>query len=208
MQVEPVASFSLRSVDAVFPLSGGQIPAEHSYALYGALSSRFPNLHEADWLGVHPIFGRLVADHRLRLTSRSELRLRVPVDRLGDVARFAKTKLYLHDTPVQVGHLDVRTLEPAAELLCPRVLFSHRVTEEEFAASLSFHLTRLGIRSDCALYRPAPSLELKGLHLVAFAVRLSGLSPDESARILFYGLGGKRRMGCGLFGPWSPESTR
>jgi CRISPR-associated protein Cas6 len=44
-------------------------------------------------------------------------------------------------------------------------------------------------------------LDVKGRKIVGYAMQVAGLTAEESIRLQEEGLGGRRRMGCGLFMP-------
>jgi hypothetical protein len=70
-------------VDLCFPVLGGQIPADHGYLLYSAVSRMLPDAHQAvgqpfqadgpqaDGYGIHPIGGRQLGGRTLQLTKNS-----------------------------------------------------------------------------------------------------------------------------------------
>ena len=67
MTTEPV-------VDLCFRLTGSAVPVDHGYSLYASLSRVVPALHQAAWLGIHPLTG-LRAGGELKLSPASRLRL-------------------------------------------------------------------------------------------------------------------------------------
>ena len=48
-------------------------------------------------------------------------------------------------------------------------------------------------------------MDVKGYTVVGYSVRLSGLSEADSVLIQECGLGGKRKMGAGVFVPIRPK---
>jgi CRISPR-associated protein Cas6 len=44
--------------------------------------------------------------------------------------------------------------------------------------------------------------------IVGFALRVTALNVDESLRLQAQGLGGRRRMGCGVFVPYKEFQSR
>src|SRR5436305_14227961 len=65
-------------VDLELPVRGQAIPANHGYALFGALCRVLPWLHADEGVGVHPIPGKLAGSRSLALTPASRLTLRIP----------------------------------------------------------------------------------------------------------------------------------
>ncbi len=202
------------SIDLSFPLQGSStaLPIDHGYALYGALSRIAPSLHEARWLGVHPLSGQPDGEGALILT-KPHLRLRLPVDRLRDVLPLAGQRLVLLDRPFSIGAPTIHALTPAATLDARLVLI--RLTllprndgttdrlafEAAFLAEAQRQLAALGIADAALSLRGTRSLAVKGQRIRGFSVRVANLSAEASLALQSGGLGGKRAMGCGLFRP-------
>ena len=74
----------------------------------------------------------------------------------------------------------------------------------EFAARYSAEITRqlkgISIERPFEL-RGRRRVTVAGRRIVGYSVRVSGLSAEESLALQEKGLGGKRRMGCGVFRP-------
>jgi hypothetical protein len=165
------------TVDLSFPVLGERIPRDHGYALYGALSRAVPSLHGARWLGVHPMGGTLADEGNLQLGQRSQLRLRLPADRIVEVLPLAGAKLDISGSAVR---LDVTG-------------FAARYTTE-----IKRQLGLLEIGGPFELHGRR-SLTVGGRRVVGYSVRVLGLSADQSIALQENGIGGKRRMGCGVF---------
>jgi CRISPR-associated endonuclease/helicase Cas3 len=91
-------------------------------------------------------------------------------------------------------------------LLPCRSLESYLVTikgymeEPEFVAALRRQLDALEVSDSATVEVGARRvLRIKQQSIIGFKVCLDQLSDDESLRIQATGLGGRRRLGCGLF---------
>ena len=213
-------------VDLIFHANGGRVPVDHGYPLYAALSRRLPWLHddhgaggcEGAAVGVAGLTGRPVGDGRLALDGRSKLRLRLPAERLGEAVALTAATLEVGGAQVRLGPPSVRPLVPAALLWSPLVLIKvagrqggDRVEPESFVAAADRQLAALGIDAELSLsVRTAGDrageprrkvLRVKGATHAGYPVLVTGLSPDDSLKLQIHGLGGRRRMGCGLFLP-------
>jgi CRISPR-associated protein Cas6 len=205
------------SIDLIFPVSGTTIPREHGYVLYAALSRLTPALHEAKDIGIFPIRGTPGGDGMLLLGRLSALRLRVPTDRLPALLPLAGKGIDLDGNRVHIGVPRVGALVPAPKLASSFVLIklSHvderGVTPELFLAAARKQLNALEIAGESALglvtagpHRGEPRrrvLRVKGQTHAGYAMVVEGLTAEESVRLQEAGLGGRRAMGCGLFGP-------
>lgn len=202
------------TVDLSFPLQGAAsaLPVDHGYPLYGALSRILPTLHEARWLGVHPLSGQPDGAGGLVLT-KPQLRLRVPLDRMRDVLPLSGQRLTILERPFTIGAPTIHALTPSATLDARLVLI--RLTqlpkndgatdrpafEAAFLAEAKRQLTALGIVDPVVSLRGSRSIEVKGQRIRGFSVRVGNLSAEGSLALQATGLGGKRTMGCGLFRP-------
>ncbi len=77
-------------VDLCFPVLGQQIPADHGYLLYSAVSRLLPAAHQADSYGIHPIRGRQLGGRTLQLTEHSRLVIRTDAEQIARFLPLAK----------------------------------------------------------------------------------------------------------------------
>jgi CRISPR-associated protein Cas6 len=200
-------------------LRGNRIPADHGYALYGAVCRVLPWLHDDESVGVHPIRGRLIGHRSLALTPASRLTLRLPAIRIHETLPLAGQKLDIDGADVSLGIPTVRPLDPAATLLSPLVVIKGFMDPESFLAAADRQAKALGLSARLALVartteaslegktpRPAGepirrTLRVRDKTIVGFALAAVELTALESIRIQEHGIGGRRRFGCGLFLP-------
>lgn len=182
--------------DLAFELSGGELPADYPAALAAAVLAHLP------WAAADPLFGihRINApltDAGYLLSRRSRLQLRVGKSRLADAAALVGQTLEFGATRLSVGRATPRPLTAFPTLGAPLVV-NTRADELAFLEDLGMQLELLGVDAGVICGKPAevagPTRTLRG-----FAVVLHELSPADSLRIQKLGLGGARRLGCGLF---------
>lgn len=206
-------------VDVAFRVTGDRIPADHGYALLGAVSRVVPAVHGDDTIGIHPIIGRYVGDRMLALTERSHLVFRLDSDRISEVLPLAGKQLDLDGHTIRVGVPQTRALRPAARLYSRLVVIKGFLDPEPFLEAVKRQLADFGIqgipgllrrRADAALEgrsRAAPdrcpfirrTLRIRDKQVVGYAVEVIGLSAQDSIKLQELGLGGRRRFGCGVF---------
>ena len=75
-------------VDLAFPLTGKLLPLDNGYIIYSALSRICPNLHELKNISIHPIIGIPNSSKQLRLTKRSRLQIRIPIEQIPQIYEF------------------------------------------------------------------------------------------------------------------------
>ena len=203
------------TVDCVFNcvVAGSVVRVDHGYQLYSAICSMLgPQVHGSDWLGVHPLSGRMLGDE-LVLETQTALRLRIPAAMIPMVLPLAGSRMRVGDCALQVGTPTVHALYPAASLDARQVLVkvtaparapSGRLDMADLASRVSAELTRqlaeMSVEGQVALLGRRV-LDVKGKRLQGFAVRVSSLSVEHSLILQARGLGGKRAMGCGIFRP-------
>ena len=206
------------TVDLGFSIAGTAVARDHGYALYGALSRAVPGLHGAPWLGVHPLAGTPADKNTLALRKHARMFLRLPAERIPDVLPLAGRTIDIAGSQLAIGAPTVNALVPASSLDARLVVIKltgapHRdnaelgrtaldaaAFAERYIAELKRQLVALGIASPPEL-RGRQSMSVSGKRIVGYSVRVSGLDADQSLALQISGLGGKRRMGCGIFRP-------
>ena len=193
-------------VDLAFRLSGSDLPVDHGYLLFAGISKHLPTFHAAtDW-GVHPVRGTPLGNGTLALSDSSRLVMRLPATEIPTVIPLAGKRLNIGGRVVRVGVPEVRPIRPA------RHLFSRFVTVKgfadapsEFADACKRQLDALGVRGTEIAVKARRVMRVKGYTIVGHAVRLSRLSEADSVAVQERGLGGKRKMGAGVFVPIHPK---
>ena len=187
------------SIDVVFPVLGQAVPLDHAYPLYSALSTRLPELHDAEELGVFALHGRPYLKDSLDLR-RGSLRLRCPASLFGKLLRLAGAELAVAGARLRVGVPAARPLEPAPQLAARMVTIKGFTEEAPFLQAAERQLSALGVAGTLKLGRRRV-VTIAGRRVVGFEVIASGLSDEHSLLLQERGLGGRRHMGCGLFLP-------
>ncbi|MBI4517494.1 MAG: type I-MYXAN CRISPR-associated protein Cas6/Cmx6 [Deltaproteobacteria bacterium] len=186
-------------VDLCFRMTGSGVLLDHGYALYAALSRVLPAFHEAKWLGVHPLTGLRIGNE-LKLAGRSRLRLRLPADRIREVLPLAGKPLDVNGAVLRIGVPEVRALTPAATLRARLVNIKGFQEAEPFREAAQRQLDALGIKGQLVVGRRRV-IRIKDKTVVGFQAMVSELTAEESITLQERGLGGRRRMGCGIFVP-------
>lgn len=206
------------AVELHFPLQGGTIPGLHSYALYSALSKLIPEAHSAEWLGVHSIKGRRIDGGLIQLGRFAKLRLRMPAEKTPVLCALAGRTLNIDGHQLKCGIPEIHPLKPAQILRSRLVMIKCKDSKGKtaepvtFLESLKKQISDLGVSADAILEKDlSPQtgeeclarrvIRVKSSMLTGYGVLLTNLNEQDSLKIQEVGLGGKRRMGCGLFDP-------
>ena len=195
------------------------MPTDHGYALYAALS-RILETEEDQWMhgnphiGLHTIRGGRLGNGRTLIGPNARLGLRLPSDLLPRALKLAGKRLDLDRCRLRVGVSETRALVPAATLHCRIATTKNGDDSARFDAEITRQSEALGIRG--RVFRVPegsggrdgrdPSrriFRVKSKRIVGYSVLATELTAEESILLQERGLGGRRRMGCGLFVPAS-----
>lgn len=197
-------------LELVFSVTGANLPTDHSYPLYGALSGIVPQFHTGQFaLRFGPITGIGIAEGRMQLTEHSCLRVRLPDDSIRVALPLAGKKLTVGDSAIRLGVPSVRTLTPAPALIARLVTFKNADTPEEFLTTARAKLAEAGIagepqlpihlEGDRAGEPKRRVIRIKGVTIYGYALIVAELTAPDSLKLQESGLGGRTQMGCGFF---------
>ncbi|HWT04013.1 MAG TPA: type I-MYXAN CRISPR-associated protein Cas6/Cmx6 [Pyrinomonadaceae bacterium] len=191
-----------------FPLQGRQLPADHGYALYSAITRALPALHGQSWLGIELVSGVPWREGIIVLPARgAALRLRVPADRYGHLIPLAGRRLDIAGHALRLGITTARPLQPAPSLYARVVTIKKFTDPEPFLDAARRQLDALGITATLELPvndegQPRRRIiTIRDKRVVGFSLAAHDLNDSDSLRLQTHGLGGRRSMGCGHFNP-------
>lgn len=199
-------------VDMCFGLVGRSLPADHGYGLYSAIAHLCPQLHQQDWLSIQTVMGIPDGQANIYLTDKSRLRMRLPGDKVPLVYPLAGKRLIIGAHPIRLGIPQIFMLQPAQRLRSRIVTIKGFQEPEPFLLAVKRQLDALEIQGTVAIPLNAAgepdrkAIKIKRYSVVGFGLEVSGLSDEDSIKLQIYGLGGKRRMGAGIFTPVGERS--
>lgn len=204
-------SVSTEIIEMHFPVVGARLPSDHAYHLFSALSKIVPAIHDADWLGIQNIEGtRGEAPGMMHLLPVSRLRLRMPAQHIQTVYAVAGKSLNVGGFKIQCGPPTIFDLRASSRLRARTVILkpAHStgpIAPDEFLAAVRKQINERGIKSSCEL-EPDDSgavkrriVRIAGVSLVGYSVVVSGLTDEDSLSVQRDGVGGRRKLGCGIF---------
>ncbi len=194
------------SIDLAFRLTGSAVPVDHGYALYAVLSRILPDIHTAKDIGVQPIRGIYSGNGTLHLADFSRLTLRLPGEQIQAYLKLAGKRLELDEHPLNVGVPEVRTLRPVVRLRARLVTIKGFLQEDEFLAAAKRQLEQLDIKGQAHL-GTRRTFRVRDKQVVGFEMGVTQLTAEESLTLQEQGLGGRRKMGCGVFVPWGAKEA-
>lgn len=198
---------NLPYVELSFGLTGQTLPADHGYGLYSALSHLQPDLHHLDGLSIQTITGIPDKQGKIYLSDKSRLRIRVPGDKVPLVYPLAGKQLTIGIHHIRLGIPQIFELQPASRLRSRIVTIKKFQEPEPFLDAAKRQLEDLGIEGTIAIPINAEgepdrkAIKIKQYSVVGFCLIVMNLNDEDSIKLQISGLGGKHRMGCGVFVP-------
>ena len=191
-------------VDLFFHVQGKEVPVDHEYTLYSAISRILESgeenkwLHNADNVGLLPIRGHYAGQGKLMLDQHARFGLRLPVNLIPKVLRLAGKRLDVNGEALRVGVSTTSALIPAPLLYAHIVTTKNGEDETRFDTEIQRQLDALGIKGKPAR-GPRRIVTIKDKKVVGYSLLVSELTAEESICLQEQGLGGRRKMGCGVF---------
>lgn len=192
--------YTPRFLDVQFDLVGKEIPADHGYRLYQAVSRQLPWLGEVAGEGIHPVHGAPTGHNdNLVINRRVKLVLRVSVARRDDVRVLTGKHLDSGAGELVVGDAKDKKLTPFATLYAPLVIFDTG-DEAEFISAARAEMENMAIR--CGLIPGKKrKIQTPDGDVFGYSLMLHDISLEQSLLVQEQGLGRHRTYGCGLFVP-------
>ena len=195
-------------VELSFGVTGKSLPIDHGYGLYAALSHWQTQLHKLKGIGIQNITGIIDQGKNLiYLTPYSRLCIRLSAQNLPLIYPLAGKSLTIGKHKIRLGIPENNLLKPSPVLRSHLVVIKGYQEPDSFLAAAQRQLKELGIqgiariplRADGKLKQK--NIKIKRYRVVGFSLEVDNLEPEDSLRLQQYGIGGKRKMGCGVFFP-------
>ena len=198
----------MKSIDLSFLVNfHGALPADHSYALVGAVSRLIPQAHGGNGYAIAPIAGRQIGDRQMKLTENSRFVVRTSPDRIQQFLPLAGKTIDIFGRKLQLGVPSVHSIEPSKALRARLVTIKGYFKPDRFKEAVRRQLDQLEIEGGEISVGRQRTLRIKRNEIVGFETTISDLSPEASLSIAYNGVGGRRHMGCGFFVPAREVAT-
>ncbi|MEL6440843.1 MAG: type I-MYXAN CRISPR-associated protein Cas6/Cmx6 [Cyanobacteria bacterium J06621_8] len=195
------------NVELCFSVVGKVIPADHGYGLYSALTHCIKELHELPGWSLGTISGIPDQQGKIYLGDRSKLRIRLPYEQVPLVYPLAGKKITIGVHNIILGIPQIFTLSSASQLRSRLVVIKGYQEPESFLAAAQRQLEKLGIKGNTYISTNSngeiarKTIKIKKFTVVGFGLEIKNLDSEDSLLLQKVGIGGKRRMGCGVFVP-------
>ena len=183
-----------------FELQGSLLPRDHGYPLFRELSRLLPWLPDEALAAVHHIHGAETGkDDLLILNRRAKLVIRIPIHREADLAILSGQTVTIGGFKLTIGKGKPKPLSRHSPL------YAHCVTtgsmdEEGFASDIIHILDELKITCRFICGRRQTITTADGV-AYGYSLLLHELPIDQSILVQQRGMGGNRKIGCGIFIP-------
>jgi CRISPR-associated protein Cas6 len=203
------SALSLPYVELCFGVIGQTLPADHGYGLYSAIAHLCPKIHEQEGVSIQTISGEPDSQGKIYLSRQSRLKIRLPYEpeKISLVLPLAGQQLTIGKHAIQLGIPQIFPLYPV-DTLRSRIVTIKKFQEPElFKQAAQRQLDALGIQGNLVLplnEAGEPSrkaIKIKIYSVVGFSLIVTDLNDEDSLKLQACGLGGKHRMGCGIFNP-------
>ncbi|NJO67115.1 MAG: type I-MYXAN CRISPR-associated protein Cas6/Cmx6 [Leptolyngbyaceae cyanobacterium RM1_405_57] len=206
-QLDQTASQKELFVELSFGITGTTLPADHGYGLYSAIAHHCPMVHEQEGVSISTISGEPDRQGKIYLSQSSQLRIRLPYEsgKIAHILPLAGQELKIGTHSIQLSIPQIFPLKPFDKLRARIVTIKKFQDPEPFLEAVKRQMDALEIQGNAVIPLDEAGLPLrkaikiKKFSVVGFTVVVTGLSDQDSLKLQAYGLGGKHRMGCGIF---------
>ena len=198
----------MTAIDLSFVItSRALLPADHSYALVGAVSRLIPEAHGGNGYALAPIAGRQVGGRQMKLTEHSRFVVRTTPDRIAQFLPLAGKSIDIHGRKILLGVPSIFQLHASTSIRSRLVTIKGFFEPVTFAEAVRRQLDTLEI-GDCKIeVGRQRTLRIKQNEIVGFQTSLHDLTECDSLTVASSGIGGRRHMGCGFFVPARTEEA-
>lgn len=202
---QPGASPIELFVNLSFSVQGQELPADHGFGLFAALSKLCPAVHQQNEIQILTIPGIPDRKGKIALTDRSRLLIRLPITKIPLVYVIAGKRLLIGKHSIQIGIPNIEPLQPKSKLRSRIVTIKGYTEPEPFIGAVRRKLDALKIVGQLQIplnldkTPKRKTIKIRKDTVVGFTTEISNLSDEDSLKLQQWGLGGRRRMGCGVF---------
>lgn len=199
-------------IDLIFSLLGESLSLDNGYEVFAALSKICPIIHDLEHISILPIAGIPKPPKSIKLTNRSKLIIRLPIDQVPLVYSLGGQTFTIGKNQYKLGFPELKTLHPTSALYSRLVIIrgyqepqaflikAQRLLIEKLGVqgNITF-LTRANGEPQCrelTINNKSGVFEVKG-----FGLKVSDLSDEDSITLQQFGIGGKHKMMAGVFVP-------
>lgn len=176
-----------------------RVPIDHGLALFNELARLLPWLAQEELAGIHPIHGSDTGTGHLLLNRRTQLVIRAPKERLEALLGLSGKQIDVAGNPLAIGKSKIKPLTHHTPLYA-RLVTTGSLDERAFTQDIMHLLDGMGIETRFLCGKQQTITTEDGL-AIGHSLMLHGLPVEHAIRVQQLGLGGNRKLGCGIFIP-------
>jgi hypothetical protein len=184
--------------DLVFPVTGDTLPSDHGYGLYAALCNWNSDFHSMDKVSVQTITGIKDYQGKIALGDKSCLRIRALQQQIALFQQLSRQTLKIGIHNISLGSPAIYSLAPVSQLKARIATIKGYQQPQDFLLAASRQLDNLSIQAE-VIIGERKSIKIKRFTVIGFEMTINKLNQTDSITLQSVGLGGKRKMGCGVF---------
>lgn len=188
-------------IEISLSVMGDRLSGDHAYRLYSAIIGVNSRLKNIEWQ-MGGISGTRADDGWIKLNLESRLLIRCKLIDLNEFNDLENSTIRIGQNIIQLGQIEGRSLLPQtdlrSEIVTIKTLFKCHVSPFEFGVALGKQLHELGVSTIPSIGN-RQILKIKDDIVVGYGITFTGLKAQDSIVLQVCGLGGRRRMGCGVF---------
>jgi len=198
-------------IDLSFSIKCKCLPLEHMQDLYDSLNGVLPWLKDEKFAGIHPINGAESGngwerssdpDELIYLSHRQKMTLRLPKEYLAETENLVGHTINVAGYDIELGKTSIKKLSDLPTTFCRSIMVDGRMDEDDFLEWAFNELKSLDINVKKMMAGKERVVALtNGNERVTRSLMVAELAQTESVRIQQHGLGGGRKLGCGIFMP-------
>lgn len=200
MMAKTCEGLGVAKTDLIFPADGsiGPRPGEHwypGYKMFSAFSLALRWAHELDGVGI--------------LWEPGALTVRCPDELVPSLSRLGGRRLDVGGRPLVLGAPVQQQIVSSASLAADFVTASSSATKRCMVVDeLLAHLRKDVEGAEIHIDREAVKMMVSTRIVLGYRIELHGLTDEQSISVQEHGLGGRRRMGAGVFFPCPQRRSR
>lgn len=191
-------------IELCFQVIGKNLPVDHGFALYSALSKILPVLHENADASLALIKGRYYGEGKLDISPSSELVLRVHQSSISKYTVLAGKKLNIMGHKILLGTYRIKLIIPQKNLWAKIVTTKNGQDFSRFEKEIARQLEDLKINSSPKIGK-RKTFRIHKKQIVGYELHIQNLTDEQSIVLQEEGIGGRKKMGCGFFEGFTNE---
>lgn len=198
-------------IDLSFTVKCKCLPLEHMDALSESLFEKLSWLKDEKLAGIHPINGAESGNgwerssdpnELIYLSRRQKMTLRLPKEFLSDAEKLVGQTLNIAGYDLELGKSSIKKLSDLPTTFCRSIMIDSRMDEDDFLQWAFNELKSLDISVRKMMAGKERVVLLNdNTERVTRSLMVAELEQAESVRLQQHGMGGGRKLGCGIFMP-------